>query len=116
MKKRVLVVDDEPGIRTALQMTLEPAYEVDLGAAVMDYLTKDDPRTAALIVRKRSDEELAALLQKAEMERQRRLAEEQLLNEPPSSGPAKMQPRKPMPPSPSMLGARPGNAANGAPR
>src|SRR5213080_512375 len=28
MKKRVLVVDDEPGIRTSLQMTLEPAYEV----------------------------------------------------------------------------------------
>ena len=28
MKKRVLVVDDEQGIRTSLQMTLEPAYEV----------------------------------------------------------------------------------------
>src|SRR5881409_1215861 len=28
MKKRVLVVDDEPGIRASLQMTLEPAYEV----------------------------------------------------------------------------------------
>src|SRR5947208_14029214 len=28
MKKRVLVVDDEPGIRASLQMTLEPTYEV----------------------------------------------------------------------------------------
>src|SRR5947209_4705790 len=28
MKKRVLVVDDEPGIRASLQMTLEPVYEV----------------------------------------------------------------------------------------
>jgi len=28
MKKRVLVVDDEPGIRASLQMTLESAYEV----------------------------------------------------------------------------------------
>src|SRR5438445_13723933 len=28
MKQRVLVVDDEQGIRTCLQMTLEPAYEV----------------------------------------------------------------------------------------
>jgi len=28
MKKRILVVDDEPGIHTSLQMTLTPAYEV----------------------------------------------------------------------------------------
>ena len=28
MKKRILVVDDEQGIRTSLQMTLEPVYEV----------------------------------------------------------------------------------------
>jgi DNA-binding response OmpR family regulator len=28
MKKRILVVDDEQGIRASLQMTLEPAYEV----------------------------------------------------------------------------------------
>ncbi len=28
MNKRILVVDDEQGIRTSLQMTLEPAYEV----------------------------------------------------------------------------------------
>ncbi len=28
MKKRILVVDDEPGIHASLQMTLEPVYEV----------------------------------------------------------------------------------------
>mgnify|MGYP001560206516 FL=1 len=28
MKKRILVVDDEQGVRASLQMTLEPAYEV----------------------------------------------------------------------------------------
>ncbi|WP_447972841.1 response regulator [Nitrospira sp. Kam-Ns4a] len=28
MKKRVLVIDDEPGVRTSLKMALEPTYEV----------------------------------------------------------------------------------------
>jgi len=32
MKKRVLLVDDEQGIRTSLRMVLEPTYEVDEAA------------------------------------------------------------------------------------
>jgi len=40
MKKRVLVVDDEQGIRASLQMTLEPAYEVLCASNAQDGLAR----------------------------------------------------------------------------
>ncbi len=40
MKKRILVVDDEQGIRASLQMTLEPAYEVLCASNAEDGLAR----------------------------------------------------------------------------
>jgi DNA-binding NtrC family response regulator len=40
MKKRVLVVDDEPGIRASLQMTLEPAHEVVCASSAEEGLAR----------------------------------------------------------------------------
>jgi two-component system response regulator AtoC len=40
MKKRILVVDDERGIHTSLQMTLEPAYEVLCASTVQEGIAR----------------------------------------------------------------------------
>src|SRR5207247_11402658 len=40
MKKRILVVDDEPGIHASLQMTLEPVYEVLCASNAQDGLAR----------------------------------------------------------------------------
>jgi two-component system response regulator AtoC len=40
MKKRILVVDDEPGIHTSLEMTLAPAYEVLCASTAQEGLVR----------------------------------------------------------------------------
>src|SRR3989442_10598468 len=70
MKKRILVVDDEPGIHASLQMTLEPVYEVlcasnaqeglarfrqDLPSQVLLHVLRPGPDGLGLLLSMRSE-------------------------------------------------------------
>ena len=53
MKKRVLLVDDEPGVRTSLKMVLEPIYDVICAANAEEALEgfrKESPNLVLLDV------------------------------------------------------------------
>src|SRR2546427_2762458 len=51
MKKRILVVDDEPGIQASLQMPLEPVYDVLCASTAQEGLARfgQDPPTLVLL-------------------------------------------------------------------
>src|SRR5881296_3916762 len=50
MKKRILVVDDEPGIHASLQMTLEPVYEVLCASNAQDGLARFRQELPSLVL------------------------------------------------------------------
>jgi hypothetical protein len=60
----------------------EPQYELNLGEAVADYLEKDDIRLSKRIMRRRSPQEVQAIVQ--EQQRKAQAAENTLINEPQS--------------------------------
>ncbi len=83
---------------TQMKPIMEPQYEVDLGALVLDWMQKDDPRVAARVIRKRSPQEVQMIMQEMEEAQSR----EMLAQMPPPSGgggskPPQSQAQKPQP-------------------
>lgn len=67
---------------TQMKPLMEPTYEVDLGALVMDWLERDDVRVAKRVIRKRSPQEVAMITKEMEAQQSREL----LAQMPPPSG------------------------------
>ena len=88
-----------------LKEALEPRYELDLGAAVMDWLEKSDMRLTKRIIRRRTDQEVQQVLQQLQAAQQAQQMQQAALEQPEARPPLQLPPRQASRPQPTMAAA-----------